>query len=142
MSFSYWCNFGIFYLHVTYVYTPKCIKIWPPAFTPVSCLAYSSTLKIEATCSSEASVDFQRTTRRYIPEYKSLHYHRCENLKSYKLCLVLIWFFYLSFLYLLPMSISFLCPHACSCPLGYPMFYLLISLQGTSRGFLCRLTQF
>jgi hypothetical protein len=33
----------------------------PPAFTVVSCFAYSSTLKIEATCSSEISVDFQRT---------------------------------------------------------------------------------
>jgi hypothetical protein len=31
-------------------------------------LAYSSTLKMEATCSSETSVDFQRITRRYIPE--------------------------------------------------------------------------
>jgi hypothetical protein len=30
------------------------------------CLAYSSTLKIEATCSSQTSVAFQRTTRRYI----------------------------------------------------------------------------
>jgi hypothetical protein len=39
-----------------------------PAFTLVSCLAYSSILKMDATCSSEASVEFQRTTRRYIPE--------------------------------------------------------------------------
>jgi hypothetical protein len=30
-----------------------------------------STLKIEATCSSETSVDFQRSTRRYIPEDRS-----------------------------------------------------------------------
>jgi hypothetical protein len=30
-----------------------------PVSTLVSCLAYSSTLKIEATCSSETSVDFQ-----------------------------------------------------------------------------------
>jgi hypothetical protein len=30
-------------------------------------LAYSSTLKMEATCSSETSVGIQRTTRRYIP---------------------------------------------------------------------------
>jgi hypothetical protein len=36
-----------------------------------------------ATCSSETSVDFQRATRRYIPEYISLHNRRCENLKSY-----------------------------------------------------------
>jgi hypothetical protein len=34
----------------------------------VSCSAYPSTLKMEAICSSETSVDFQRTTRRYIPE--------------------------------------------------------------------------
>jgi hypothetical protein len=33
-------------------------------FTLVSCLAYYSNLKIEGTCSSETSVDFQRTTRR------------------------------------------------------------------------------
>jgi hypothetical protein len=32
----------------------------------VSCLAYSSTMKMEATYSIEMSVDFQRTTRRYI----------------------------------------------------------------------------
>jgi hypothetical protein len=40
----------------------------PPAFTLVSCSAYSSTLKIEAICFSETSVDFQRTTRQYIPK--------------------------------------------------------------------------
>jgi hypothetical protein len=34
--------------------------------------AYSSTLKREAICSSETSVDFQRTTRRYIPEDSAL----------------------------------------------------------------------
>jgi hypothetical protein len=34
----------------------------PPAFTLVSCLAYSSTTKMEATCSFEMSADFQRTT--------------------------------------------------------------------------------
>jgi hypothetical protein len=56
---------------------------FPPAFTLVSCSAYSSTLKIEAICSSETSVDFQQTTRRYIPEDSTLHNHRCENLKSY-----------------------------------------------------------
>jgi hypothetical protein len=40
----------------------------PFAFTLVSCSAYSSTLKMEATCSSKTSVDFQRNTRRYIPD--------------------------------------------------------------------------
>jgi hypothetical protein len=46
-------------------------------FSLVSCLAYSSTLKMEAPCCSESSGYFQRTTRRYIPEvgtlYKSPH---------------------------------------------------------------------
>jgi hypothetical protein len=35
------------------------------------------------TCSSETSVDFQRTTWRYSPENRTLHNHRCENLKFY-----------------------------------------------------------
>jgi hypothetical protein len=50
----------------------------------VSCPAYFSTLKMEVICSSETSVDFQRTTRRYIPEDSTLHNYRCENLKFYK----------------------------------------------------------
>jgi hypothetical protein len=41
----------------------------------VSCLAYTSTLKMEAICSSETSVDFQRATRRYIPEDRTLPGH-------------------------------------------------------------------
>jgi hypothetical protein len=36
-----------------------------------------------ATRSSETSVHFQRTARRYIPEDGTLHNHRCEHLKSY-----------------------------------------------------------
>jgi hypothetical protein len=51
----------------------------PPASTLVSCSAYS-TLKMEAICSSETLVDFQRTTQRYVPEGITLHNHRCENL--------------------------------------------------------------
>jgi hypothetical protein len=62
----------------------RCLKMLAARFTMDSCLAYSSTLKMEATCSSEMSVAFQRTTRRYIPEDRTLHNHRCENLKSYK----------------------------------------------------------
>jgi hypothetical protein len=38
---------------------------------------------MEAICSSETSVETQRTTRRHIPEDETLHNHRCENLKSY-----------------------------------------------------------
>jgi hypothetical protein len=59
-----------------------CLLCFPPAFTLVSCLDYSSTLKVEATCSSEMSVDCKRITWRYIPEDRSLYDHRCENLKS------------------------------------------------------------
>jgi hypothetical protein len=40
----------------------------PTWFMLVSCLTYSATFKMEVTCSSERSVDFQRTTQRYIPE--------------------------------------------------------------------------
>jgi hypothetical protein len=36
-----------------------------------------------AICSSETSVDTQRTRRCYIPEDNTLNNHRCENLKSY-----------------------------------------------------------
>jgi hypothetical protein len=49
--------------------------------------AYSSNPKMEAMCSSETSVDFQRTTRHDIPEDSTLHNHRCENLKSYTVSL-------------------------------------------------------
>jgi hypothetical protein len=36
---------------------------------------------MEATYSYETSADFQRTTRRYIPEDRTLHNQRCENLE-------------------------------------------------------------
>jgi hypothetical protein len=48
-------------------------------FMLVSCLAYSSAMKMEEACSSDPSVDFQRTT------HGTLHNHRCENFKSYML---------------------------------------------------------
>jgi hypothetical protein len=37
-------------------------------------LAYSSSLKMEATCSSETSVDYQRTIQSYIPEDRTLFF--------------------------------------------------------------------
>jgi hypothetical protein len=55
----------------------------PPAFTLVSCSVWSSTLKMETIYSSDTSVDFQRTTRRYIPENSTLRNHRGEDLRSY-----------------------------------------------------------
>jgi hypothetical protein len=42
--------------------------------------------KLEFICSSETSIDFQRTARRYSPQDSALHNHRCENLKSYMHC--------------------------------------------------------
>jgi hypothetical protein len=48
----------------------------------VSCLDYSSSLEMEAVCSSETSVDFQLTTERYISEDTTIHNHRYDNLKS------------------------------------------------------------
>jgi hypothetical protein len=42
-----------------------------------------ATLKMEAICSSETSVETRETTRLHIPKDDILHNHRCENLKSY-----------------------------------------------------------
>jgi hypothetical protein len=53
----------------------------------VSYLTYSLTLKMEATCSSEISADFQWTTWHYIPEDRTFHNHHCENPKSYAVCI-------------------------------------------------------
>jgi hypothetical protein len=47
----------------------------PLAFTLVSFSAYFSILKMEAICSSETSVDFQRTSQRYIPEPPLWEWH-------------------------------------------------------------------
>jgi hypothetical protein len=55
-----------------------------------SSLADFSTLKMEATRSSETSVQSTRSTPRHIPEDGILHSHRRENLKSY--ILVLCWY--------------------------------------------------
>jgi hypothetical protein len=51
-----------------------------------------STPKIEATCSSDTLTNFQRTTRRYMPEDTTLHSIRYENLESYWLLVrILMW---------------------------------------------------
>jgi hypothetical protein len=63
---------------------PTSMKQVAASFMLVSCLAYSSTLNMEAKYSFETSVDFQRTKWRYIPEDRNLHNHRSENLKPYK----------------------------------------------------------
>jgi hypothetical protein len=48
-------------------------------FMSVSFLAYYSTLTMEVICSSETSVDFQRTTWSYIQEYSILHSLPCAQ---------------------------------------------------------------
>jgi hypothetical protein len=45
-------------------------------------------LKIEAICSSEMSVDFQRITRCYIPEDRTIYNYLCGNLNTYKLTFI------------------------------------------------------
>jgi hypothetical protein len=52
------------------MHSAECLPPLATCFMLVSCLAYSLTLKMEAAYSSENSVDFQRTTRRYFPEHK------------------------------------------------------------------------
>jgi hypothetical protein len=42
-------------------------------FMLISCLAYSSALKLEATGSSKILVGFQWTTQRYMPEDRTVH---------------------------------------------------------------------
>jgi hypothetical protein len=51
----------------------------------LSSLAYSLTLKMEAVCLSETSVDFQWTAQHYIAEDRTLPNHHCENLRLYKI---------------------------------------------------------
>jgi hypothetical protein len=53
-------------------FQPEDFSALPPAFTLVSCSAYSN-LKMEAICFSETSVDIQWTARRYIPLDSALH---------------------------------------------------------------------
>jgi hypothetical protein len=45
---------------------------------------------MEGTYSSETSAGFQRTTQRWFPEGKTLHDHRCENLKILQYILVFV----------------------------------------------------
>jgi hypothetical protein len=62
------------------------------------CSTYSSTLKMEAICSSETSVDSQRTKRRYIPEDSTLHNRRCENPRCFCIYLFSRFIFVMEFM--------------------------------------------
>jgi hypothetical protein len=48
----------------------------------MACFAYPSPLKMEEVYSSETSIDFRRTTQRYIQKERNLRNHRCGNLQS------------------------------------------------------------
>jgi hypothetical protein len=62
---------GTYRLHLQGRRTSRASNL-PPAFTLVSCSVHSSTLKMEAICSSETSIDFQRTTWHCISEESTL----------------------------------------------------------------------
>jgi hypothetical protein len=64
-------------------YTKQESNVKHPYCVLVSCLAYSWTLKTEATYFSETPVDSQQSTRRYIPKRRTLHNQRFDSLKSY-----------------------------------------------------------
>jgi hypothetical protein len=49
-------------------YSACCSALLATCFRLISCSAYFSTLNMEATYSSETSVDFRQIARRYIPE--------------------------------------------------------------------------
>jgi hypothetical protein len=68
------------FLGLSVIYTYMCYQKFSrkkiTAFLTASKLVFCSaywTLKLEAIFSSELSVDFQETTRRYIPEDSTLH---------------------------------------------------------------------
>jgi hypothetical protein len=66
---------------------------FPPVFPLTACLAYSSTLKMEATRSSKTSVDFQTTTWRYNPEVRTLHaYNTCSVFLSTNSLLLCVYY--------------------------------------------------
>jgi hypothetical protein len=55
------------------VFSPKRLALCVFRFVLVSCLAYSSTLKIEAIFSSGTLLDCRQTARRYITRNRILH---------------------------------------------------------------------
>jgi hypothetical protein len=72
----------IFQGHAGY---PGHVYYWFASYLFRTCflLGLFLTVNMEATCSSETSVHFQRTTWRFIPKDWVLHNHHCKNLKSY-----------------------------------------------------------
>jgi hypothetical protein len=76
-SASWWVGFYI----ILHFCQPRALLA--ARLMPDSCLSYSSTLKMEVTCSSKTLVVFRRMAWHYIPQDRTLHNHCCENLRSY-----------------------------------------------------------
>jgi hypothetical protein len=75
-------QFSTYLLFAIYKYTgfpAGSLFCLSPAYLLVLPEIISSTLKMEAICSSERSVETQRTTRRHIPEDDTLHILRTLN---------------------------------------------------------------
>jgi hypothetical protein len=76
-------KFVLFGVPSSCLHALMCRLCFAACFMLDSCLAYSSTLKMKETCSSETSVDFQQTTRRYIPEDRTLQYSSWVEVSNY-----------------------------------------------------------
>jgi hypothetical protein len=74
-----WSSHSDDYEHFCLLGYNAVLAIW---FTLLSCLAFFSTLKMEATCSSATPIDFQRTTWHCIPEYGTLQ----QSVVARKIC--------------------------------------------------------
>jgi hypothetical protein len=72
---------GTYRLHLQNRRTSK--AVFATCFMLVSFLAYSSILRMVATCTSEMSDDCQCTTLHYTLEDRTRHNDGCENLRSY-----------------------------------------------------------
>jgi hypothetical protein len=98
-------------LHSQHIYTSLRIQVsLPPACLLGLAEIISSTLKMEAICSSETSFATQQTTRRHIPEDDTLHNHRSESLKSYILYHCIFIIIVITFTCYLYWLFLFLCP--------------------------------
>jgi hypothetical protein len=77
-----WCFRRTYHPHLQ---KPAWRELWLLPASRWFLLCYSWTLKMEAMCYSEMSVDFQWNMWRCIPEDRTLHNHCSENFKSYKI---------------------------------------------------------
>jgi hypothetical protein len=82
---------GAYHLHLQGRRISRARNQWQALL--VSCVAYSSTLKMEVICFPKTSVDFQWTTWHYIPEDSTLQMELAQK-SSKKLLLFKIYYYY------------------------------------------------